>query len=79
MRPLVRGYLRHLLSVAEPTAPRLLTLHNVSWTFDLVRRIRAAIASGTLATLRAEVAAQDLPDASSEDDANLVRLPRPSG
>jgi len=63
-----RGYLRHLLSVAEPTAPRLLTLHNVSWTFDLVRRIRAAIASGTLATLRAEVAAhRDLPDASSED------------
>jgi queuine tRNA-ribosyltransferase len=63
-----RGYLRHLLSVAEPTAPRLLTLHNVSWTFDLVRRIRAAIASGTLATLRAEMAAHwDLPDASSED------------
>jgi len=63
-----RGYLRHLLSVAEPTAPRLLTLHNVSWTFDLVRRIRAAIAAGTLATLRAEVAAHwDLPDASSED------------
>jgi queuine tRNA-ribosyltransferase len=63
-----RGYLRHLLSVAEPTAPRLLTLHNVSWTFDLVRRIGAAIAAGTLATLRAEVAAHwDLPDASSED------------
>jgi queuine tRNA-ribosyltransferase len=63
-----RGYLRHLLSVAEPTAPRLLTLHNVSWTFDLVRRIRAAITAGTLATLRAEVAAHwDLPDASSED------------
>ena len=63
-----RGYLRHLLSVAEPTAPRLLTLHNVSWTFDLVRRSRAAIASGTLATLRAEVDAHwDLPDASSQD------------
>jgi queuine tRNA-ribosyltransferase len=63
-----RGYLRHLLSVAEPTAPRLLTLHNVWWTFDLVRRIRAAIGAGTLATLRTEVAAHwDVPDASSGD------------
>ncbi len=51
-----RGYLRHLLSVDEPTAPRLLTLHNVHWTFDLVRRVRRAIEAGTLGTLRAEVA-----------------------
>jgi queuine tRNA-ribosyltransferase len=51
-----RGYLRHLLSVAEPTAPRLLTLHNVAWTLALVNRIRAAIEAGTLASLRAEVA-----------------------
>jgi queuine tRNA-ribosyltransferase len=53
-----RGYLRHLLSVAEPTAPRLLTLHNVAWTFGLVDRIRAAIVAGTLPALRAEVAEQ---------------------
>ena len=33
-----RGYLRHLLSVSEPTAPRLLTLHNVAWTFAFVDR-----------------------------------------
>jgi queuine tRNA-ribosyltransferase len=51
-----RGYLRHLLSVAEPTAPRLLTLHNVAWTLDLVDRIRAAIVDGSLAALRAELA-----------------------
>ena len=51
-----RGYLRHLLSVAEPTAPRLLTMHNVAWTFALVDRIRAAIGDGSLADLRAEVA-----------------------
>ena len=31
-----RGYLRHLLSVHEPTAPRLLTYHNVHWTLGLV-------------------------------------------
>ncbi len=51
-----RGYLRHLLSVAEPTAPRLLTIHNVSWTFALVDRIRAAIADGSLAALRDDLA-----------------------
>jgi queuine tRNA-ribosyltransferase len=50
-----RAYLRHLLAVSEPTALRLLTLHNVAWTFGLVGRIRAAIAAGTLGALRAEV------------------------
>jgi len=52
-----RAYLRHLLTVSEPTAPRLLTLHNVAWTFAFVDRIRAAIVAGTLDGLRAEVAA----------------------
>ena len=50
-----RGYLRHLLSVAEPTAPRLLTLHNVAWTLGLVDRVRAAVVGGTLAALRDEL------------------------
>jgi queuine tRNA-ribosyltransferase len=52
-----RAYLRHLLSVDEPTAPRLLTLHNVAWTFAFVQRVRDAIVAGTLPDLRAEVAA----------------------
>jgi queuine tRNA-ribosyltransferase len=61
-----RGYLRHLLSVAEPTAPRLLTLHNMTWTFGLVDRIRAAIGVGALAGLRADLAERwDVPDARS--------------
>lgn len=51
-----RGYLRHLLLVDEPTAPRLLTLHNVWWAFDLVRQMRAAIKSGTLGEMRDAVA-----------------------
>jgi queuine tRNA-ribosyltransferase len=63
-----RGYLRHLLSVAEPTAPRLLTLHNVHWTFDLVRRVRAAIAAGSLAGLRAKVADRWAHDGGPDDD-----------
>jgi len=52
-----RAYLRHLLQVQEPTAPRLLTIHNLSWLFALVRETRAAIAAGQLARLRADVAA----------------------
>lgn len=51
-----RAYLRHLLQVHEPAAPRLLTIHNVAWTFALVARMRAAIRAGAFADLRAEVA-----------------------
>ncbi|MCU1379417.1 MAG: tgt [Acidimicrobiales bacterium] len=50
-----RGYLRHLLQVNEPTAGHLLTVHNMAWTLDLVRRIQGAIAAGTFASLRREV------------------------
>ena len=52
-----RAYLRHLLKVDEPTAPRLLTVHNLAWLRDLVVRSRASIVEGTFADLRAEVAA----------------------
>jgi queuine tRNA-ribosyltransferase len=52
-----RGYLRHLFQVGEPTALRLLTLHNVAWTFQLMERIRSAIAEGQLSSLRREVLA----------------------
>jgi queuine tRNA-ribosyltransferase len=52
-----RAYLRHLLQVAEPTAARLLTLHNVAWTLALMGRARQAIFDGTLEAVRKEVAA----------------------
>jgi queuine tRNA-ribosyltransferase len=52
-----RAYLRHLLQVGEPTAIRLLTWHNLSWTLGLVARAREAISAGTLDALRREVAA----------------------
>ncbi len=51
-----RAYLRHLLMVDEPTAPRLLTLHNLAWLLGLVDRARRAIRAGTLDSLRREVA-----------------------
>lgn len=50
------GYIRHLLLVGEPTAGRLLTLHNLWWLLDLVDRIRQAVQDRTLDRLRGEVA-----------------------
>ena len=50
-----RAYLRHLLQVNEPTAGRLLTVHNVHWILDLVRRMQRSIATGTFDALRREV------------------------
>ncbi len=51
-----RAYLRHLFQVGEPSAGRLLTLHNLAWTFALIDRIRQAISAGQLGSLRAEIA-----------------------
>jgi queuine tRNA-ribosyltransferase len=52
-----RAYLRHLLSVREPTGPRLVTVHNVAWTLRFVEAIRDAIRSGTFAAFRQHTAA----------------------
>jgi queuine tRNA-ribosyltransferase len=50
-----RGYLRHLISVNEPTAGRLLTLHNLAWTLQFIEDMRAAIRAGRFAEFRAAV------------------------
>jgi queuine tRNA-ribosyltransferase len=50
-----RAYLRHLLVTKEPTAGRIITLHNLAWLADLVARMRAAIVDGTFAQLRRDV------------------------
>jgi queuine tRNA-ribosyltransferase len=52
-----RGYLRHLLSVGEPTAWRLLSLHNLSFVLAFMDEIRDALATGTLDRLRERTAA----------------------
>lgn len=52
-----RAYLRHLFQVAEPTASRLVSLHNLAWTLALMRRAREAILAGRFADLRREVLA----------------------
>jgi queuine tRNA-ribosyltransferase len=52
-----RGYIRHLFQVGEPTAARLLSIHNVAWTLHLMDRMRTAISAGTFETLRRDVLA----------------------
>ena len=50
-----RAYLRHLLSVGEPTGGRLLTLHNLAWLLALMDDIRDAVLAGSLGSLRGRV------------------------
>jgi queuine tRNA-ribosyltransferase len=50
-----RGYLRHLFQVGEPTASRLVSLHNVAWTISLMATLRRAIIDGRFPSVRAEV------------------------
>ncbi len=50
-----RGYIRHLLQVREPSASRLLSIHNVAWTIDLMERMRTAIVDGRFDALRRSV------------------------
>jgi queuine tRNA-ribosyltransferase len=50
-----RGYVRHLFQVGEPTAQRLLSIHNVAWTLHLMDRMSDAISAGRFEALRREV------------------------
>jgi len=50
-----RAFLRHLLSVGEQTASRLISVHNVRWTIRLCEQIRTAIVSGEFDMLRRDI------------------------
>jgi len=50
-----RGYLRHLNRVGEPLGHRLLTIHNLAYTYRLMADIRRTIADGSFDAFRAEV------------------------
>jgi queuine tRNA-ribosyltransferase len=52
-----RGYIRHLFQVGEPTAARLVSIHNIAWTLQLMGRMRSAIEAGTFDDLRRQVLA----------------------
>ncbi len=51
-----RAYLHHLDKCNEILGARLNTLHNLTFYQDLMRRLRAAIEAGTLASVAAELA-----------------------
>ena len=48
-----RAYIRHLYVAKEITAVILLTIHNLTFYLDLMRKIRASIEDGTFEELRA--------------------------
>lgn len=52
--PFSRGYLRHLVKSEEILGLRLITLHNLHFYLELMRRARAAIFAGTFADFRRE-------------------------
>jgi queuine tRNA-ribosyltransferase len=62
-----RGYLRHLHGTKEPTGSRLLTIHNLTYTFELLAGIRIAIETGTFEDFRAEVVAARHQTAAAKD------------
>src|SRR5262245_43990726 len=49
-----RAYLHHLFQVKEMLSSRLNTIHNLWYFADLMRRVRSAIAQGTLRSFREE-------------------------
>ena len=53
-----RAYLAHLFRAEELLAYRLASVHNVTYTLDLMRRIRSGLADGTYASLRDVVTEQ---------------------
>ncbi len=62
-----RAYLRHLFLAKELLAPRLLTLHNLTYYQALMRRMREAIAGGTFAAFREDFRAREAVEPAGED------------
>jgi queuine tRNA-ribosyltransferase len=50
-----RAYVAHLFRARELLAYRLASVHNVTWTLELMRRLRASLVEGTFAELRARI------------------------
>jgi queuine tRNA-ribosyltransferase len=54
-RAFARGYIRHLVKAEEILGLRLITLHNLHFYFDLMRRAREAIGKGNFESFRKQV------------------------
>ena len=52
-----RAYLAHLFRARELLAYRLATVHNVTWTLELMRRLRESLADGSFIALRDKIVA----------------------
>ena len=52
-----RAYLAHLFRARELLAYRLATVHNVTWTLELMRRLRASLADSSFGELRERIVA----------------------
>ncbi|HUF07508.1 MAG TPA: tRNA guanosine(34) transglycosylase Tgt [Candidatus Binatia bacterium] len=52
-----RAYLAHLFRARELLAYRLASVHNVTWTLELMRRQRASLSDGSFGALRDQVVA----------------------
>ncbi|MBA3586829.1 MAG: tRNA guanosine(34) transglycosylase Tgt [Chloroflexi bacterium] len=52
-----RAYLAHLFRARELLAYRLATVHNVTWTLTLLRRVRSSLAEGSFSDLHRVIAA----------------------
>ncbi len=50
-----KAYIRHLYNVGEPSAGRLVSLHNLSWLTGLVASAREAVCAGQLSAFADEV------------------------
>ena len=50
-----KGYLRHLLLTKEPTAPRIITLHNVAWLLRFMDQMAESVGAGDFNRFRADV------------------------
>ena len=59
-RTFSRGYLRHLFLADEMLGPIMVSLHNISHYHRLIRQIREAIASDSLAALLADMESREI-------------------
>jgi queuine tRNA-ribosyltransferase len=57
-REFSRGYIRHLVKAEEILGLRLITLHNLHFYLDLMRRARQAIEDGCFAVFCSQFAAR---------------------
>ncbi len=55
-RNVPRAYLHHLYKANDPTSVLLSTLHNLTFYFSLMEKIRVATAQGTLESMRSQLA-----------------------